>query len=287
MKDLIKKLTETYGPSGCEEHIREVIMGEIEGLADEVLSEMDALETTIGDEGSIWEYYQMALIRSNTFRELEQHDRMAKDIRSYVDWVAALSEDDPRLHRPSLSLNGSDVERERVGPYARFHTWCFMLGTLAQARHKAEEDVAPVFEELDGVLQAHEARVGGLMGEEAGEDAVKEASSGLARGYTRAGEAAAITGDHERALRYFEREEELAGRLDMHGPVYRAASLCAVGRTAEAKERLAAISGRLVASGQWRTMFGQLDAFDPIRKDPEVIAVIDEWQRTEESGKGA
>jgi putative aminopeptidase FrvX len=36
MKELIKKLTETYGPSGREEQIREVIRGEIEGLADEV-----------------------------------------------------------------------------------------------------------------------------------------------------------------------------------------------------------------------------------------------------------
>jgi len=36
MKKLIKKLVETYGPSGREERIREVIKGEIEGLADEV-----------------------------------------------------------------------------------------------------------------------------------------------------------------------------------------------------------------------------------------------------------
>jgi len=36
MKELIKKLTETYGPSGREEQIREVIKGKIEGLADEV-----------------------------------------------------------------------------------------------------------------------------------------------------------------------------------------------------------------------------------------------------------
>jgi putative aminopeptidase FrvX len=36
MKELIKKLVETYGPSGREEQIREVIKGEIEGLADEV-----------------------------------------------------------------------------------------------------------------------------------------------------------------------------------------------------------------------------------------------------------
>ena len=36
MKELIKRLTETYGPSGREGQIREVIKGEIEGLADEV-----------------------------------------------------------------------------------------------------------------------------------------------------------------------------------------------------------------------------------------------------------
>jgi putative aminopeptidase FrvX len=36
MKELIKRLVETYGPSGREEQIREVIKEEIEGLADEV-----------------------------------------------------------------------------------------------------------------------------------------------------------------------------------------------------------------------------------------------------------
>ena len=36
MKDLIKKLTEVYGPSGSEESIREIIRSEVEPLADEV-----------------------------------------------------------------------------------------------------------------------------------------------------------------------------------------------------------------------------------------------------------
>ncbi|MEA3459307.1 MAG: M20/M25/M40 family metallo-hydrolase, partial [Chloroflexota bacterium] len=53
MKELIKKLTETYGPSGREERIREVIKGEIEGLAAEV--RIDALGNLIalkrGGEG--------------------------------------------------------------------------------------------------------------------------------------------------------------------------------------------------------------------------------------------
>lgn len=36
MKDLIKKLTEAYGPSGHEEQIRETIRGEVEPFADEI-----------------------------------------------------------------------------------------------------------------------------------------------------------------------------------------------------------------------------------------------------------
>ncbi|MBN1886393.1 MAG: M42 family metallopeptidase [Thermoflexales bacterium] len=36
MKDLIKKLTEAYGPSGYEQQIRKLIRAEIEGLADEI-----------------------------------------------------------------------------------------------------------------------------------------------------------------------------------------------------------------------------------------------------------
>ncbi len=45
MKDLIKKLTEAYGPSGHEEQIREIIRAEIESLADEVRA--DALGNLI------------------------------------------------------------------------------------------------------------------------------------------------------------------------------------------------------------------------------------------------
>ncbi|MGD8625946.1 MAG: M42 family metallopeptidase [Anaerolineae bacterium] len=45
MKDLIKKLTEAYGPSGHEEEIRETIRAEVEPLADEV--RVDALGNLI------------------------------------------------------------------------------------------------------------------------------------------------------------------------------------------------------------------------------------------------
>ncbi|MEJ2209328.1 MAG: M42 family metallopeptidase [Anaerolineae bacterium] len=45
MKELIKKLTETYGPSGHEESIRKVIRAEVEPLADEI--RVDALGNLI------------------------------------------------------------------------------------------------------------------------------------------------------------------------------------------------------------------------------------------------
>ena len=227
----------------------------------------------------------MALIRSNTFRELKHPERMAVAARAFVDWVAALPEDDPRLFRPSLSLREDGVEREKLGPYARFHTWSFMLGAVAQAEHRTGKDVTGVFEELDRVLEAHEAHVRNVQEEGGNTSTVEEETRGLARGYSRAGEAAAITRCYERALRYFGREEALAGRLEMHGPVYRAAALCALGRATEARERLGAISGRLVTSGQWRTMFEELEAFDAIRDDPEVIAVIDGWRKAEAAGR--
>ena len=164
-----------------------------EGLADEVLSEMDALESAIGDAGGIWEYFQMALIRSNTFRELKQHDRMAAAARTFVDWVAALPEDDPRLHRPSLSLREGGAERGKIGPSARFHTWGFMLGTLAQAEYRASRDVTGIFEELDRVLERNEAYVRDVQEEEADASSDDGETKELARRYARAGEAAAIT----------------------------------------------------------------------------------------------
>jgi RNA polymerase sigma factor (sigma-70 family) len=255
-----------------------------QGLADEVLSEMDDLEAAIGGEGSIWEYYQMALIRTNTFRELEQYGRMAEAARTFVEKVAAWPEDDARLLRPWVSLNESGVERKQTGPCARFHTWAFMLGVFAQARSEQGDSLIGVFEELDDVLAAHGLHVQDLH-ERADQPAIDEATRQLSHDYARAGESAARTKCYGRALGYFDREEELAGRLEMHGPVYRAAALSALGRIGEAKQQLASISGRLVTSGQWRTMFEQLDAFDPIRNDPDVLAIIDTWRKTEAAGR--
>jgi endoglucanase len=50
MKELIRKLTETYGPSGAEDRIRAVIRTEVEPLADEL--RVDALGSLIVRKGS-------------------------------------------------------------------------------------------------------------------------------------------------------------------------------------------------------------------------------------------
>ena len=39
MKKLLKKLSETYGPSGREDRIRDVITGELQGFCDEVFTD--------------------------------------------------------------------------------------------------------------------------------------------------------------------------------------------------------------------------------------------------------
>ncbi len=51
MKQLIKKLTETFSPSGYEDAIREVILGEIQPLADEI--RVDTLGNVIARKGEI------------------------------------------------------------------------------------------------------------------------------------------------------------------------------------------------------------------------------------------
>ena len=49
MKPLIQKLTETFSPSGYENAIREVILGEIEPLADGI--RVDTLGNIIARKG--------------------------------------------------------------------------------------------------------------------------------------------------------------------------------------------------------------------------------------------
>lgn len=52
MKDLLRQLTEAYGPSGREEEVRELVAREIEGLADSVtVSPMGSLHAVLNPQG--------------------------------------------------------------------------------------------------------------------------------------------------------------------------------------------------------------------------------------------
>ena len=54
MKDLVKKLVETFGPSGYEGHVRDLIRSEVESLADEVRTDAlgNLIATRRGSEGA-------------------------------------------------------------------------------------------------------------------------------------------------------------------------------------------------------------------------------------------
>ena len=80
------------------------------------------------------------------------------------------------------------------------------------------------------------------------------------------------------------KEEELGGRLANRGDIYLAAALVALGRVEEGKKRLRNIYGRLVANGQCRNWFGKLSAFDAIRRDADMVELVDEWERAERVG---
>lgn len=97
--------------------------------------------------------------------------------------------------------------------------------------------------------------------------------------------AAFLSAQFERALRYYAKEEDLLGKLEMHGPIYRVGTLAGLGRVDKAIEKLSEIAGRLVATGQWRTTFESHQAFDAIRDHEKVKAIMVRWQEAEAVGK--
>jgi putative aminopeptidase FrvX len=68
MKDTIKKLVEAYGPSGYEDQVRELIRGEIEGLADEI--RVDPLGNLIARRGDPGAYAGLKVMLSAHMDEI-------------------------------------------------------------------------------------------------------------------------------------------------------------------------------------------------------------------------
>ena len=81
-------------------------------------------------------------------------------------------------------------------------------------------------------------------------------------------------------MRYLRREEELSQRVN-RGELYLAGALVALGQVDEAKESLRNIYGRVVTNGQCRAWFVKLSAFDAIRQDEDIVALVGEWEQAE------
>ena len=201
------------------------------------------------------ERFQYYGICSNQYRETGRWDEVEEHSRAYVDWAKALPAADPRLQiRPlALTEEGDENAGAHNGDDFRWWTVCYALADrILRARHETGRATADILAELDWALDQHQS--------------------------------ACETGHYSEALRYLRNEEELGGRLANRGDIYLAAALVALGRVEEGKERLRNIYGQLVANGQCRSWFGKLSAFDAIRTDADMVALVDEWERAERVG---
>lgn len=255
------------------------------GLAQEVFDEMDTFERALEADCSVWDYYNIANARGLVYRELEKWEDEVAVGRTFLDWLARVPKGDPRLSTPEKTLLVADERfvNTRVGEWVRWYMMCFMLDKMAQAEYALGQDTTAIFAQMDDALQAHESYVNEVA-KTGDEDAIGMAQRKLGEGYTRAGEGAYLAAQFEKALDYYAREEELLGHLGTHGPLYRVGALAGLGRVDDAMDQLGALTGRLISTGQWRTMFEQHRTFDVLRNDDRVIAIMDRWKKAEALG---
>ena len=269
------------------------------GLSEEVFSELDALRKEVEGEWSVQEHFQFTSAYTNQFKEVGKWDEVVEHSREYVDWASGISADDPRLSIPPISLDSSlddrIADREHVGEWFRWWTVCYTIADrVVKSLHRAGRDSAPAFGELEGILNQQETRCRSAE-RRAGENPEDEDLQAevatqrkhLSGFYTfLAVEAAFETGRYEETVRFCQREEELSGALSNRDPIYLAASLVALGRADEAKERLRGIYGAVVINGQCRAYFAKCGEFDGIREDPEIVSLVAEWESVEQVWQG-
>ena len=263
------------------------------GLSEEVFAELDALRAEVEREGSVEERFQFTMAYTNQFREVGQWDEVVEHSQRYVDWASAIPADDPRLSIAPISLDCSlddrIADREHVGEWFRWWTVCHTLADrVVKSLHRAGRDSAPAFGELGRILEEHEAHCRSLdkqVEENPGDEDVQAEAmkqrKHLAGFYICAVEAAFETGRYEETVHFCRREEELSGILANRDPIYLAASLVALGQVDEAKDHLREIYGTVVTNGQCRAYFAKCREFDAIRDDPEIAALIAEWESVE------
>lgn len=265
------------------------------GAAEEALLQLKMLGEEVGDEWGIYERSQFHGARSGIFREMRDWEGVVREGRTYVEWARSLPENDPCLFREDLRLEEGVEEASSgsmTGERVRWGTLCGTLTSIVIAQTKGGFDSDSTFADLEWALERHEAHFLNFQRraeEKSDNPAIKEEAErekrGLVRSYISAGRGAFEGYRYADAVRYYRREEELAGRLYVDDPLRLAASLVALGRTHEARDRLRNITGRHIPSGRYRGHFETFREFDAVREDPAFVAIIEGWKRAEAVGQ--
>jgi len=264
------------------------------GLSEEVFMHLDVLKEAVRGEWAVQDRFGVVLVYTNQYMKMGQWDKVVECGREYVDWAKAIPPNDATLFIEPLCLTGKaeHAEKGKVGEWVRWWSICYTLADrVAKSLHKAGRDTSAAFSELDWALEQHEAHVRALelraaenLHDEQLQDEAREQKKHFSGNFIKVGEAAYEVGRYEDVLRYYRRQEELAGSLYERGPLYLAAALTALGRVDEAKERLRHIYGAVVTRGQCRAYFARCREFDCIRQDADIVSLIQEWERSEVAG---
>lgn len=250
------------------------------GLSGEVFAQLDALRNDGGDQWSIEDRFYYSLCYALQYRETEQWEDLAQKGWEYADWARSLPEDDPRLFMEPIGIDGQPIpsEKHKVGEWMRWWTVLFVLNEVIQAESKAGRDTAQTYTAIAEAVGGHEAQWQDMKD---GEEADQEKGR-LSGNYMLAGRSAYHTRRHAECVRFMKRSEEFLG-IPGPGrePLYAAASLAALDRPDEARAYLKRIDNQSITSGICRAEFEKCPEFDPVRDDPEIVAIVASWKRAE------
>ena len=255
------------------------------GAADEVLSELRAVEEAIGEEWTIYGRFVFHFARSLVYRELENWDKMIDECTQFLVWAENLSEADSQFQRMHINID-EDGTPELVGESGRCYCACSVLFEgIIPAERKFGRDSGNTLDDSDRWLTRYEKLYQSTQCESDGNPndqglhALAETyKNRVATCYGKAAVAAFETGQTARALAYFQQSESLGDKIDGIWQFYKAAALLSDGQTSEAKTCLQEISGSVVSDGRSSAIFDKLKEFDSIRNDPDIVELAKHWK---------
>ncbi len=264
------------------------------GSAEEALSQIEELGKAVGDNWSIYGRRLYHQVRSRIFLEMKQWEKAAREGCGFVEWLKAIPEEDPQL------FDFGPFHKGLTGEKARWSNICDMLASVvARAEHEGGLDPSSTFDELDWALGKHQGHWQKLdrrtKENPDDQDLQREAKDErwhLTMSFAHAGEAAYRTGRYRKAVQYFEsviqygQGDVLIDYVYFSAPLRNAASLFALDRVKEAKERLGSISGEFVTSGQCRAYFEDFKEFEGVKEDPDIVEIVEKWIKAEGIGRG-